>query len=55
VRDALKSPCIDAGDPASSYSLEPSPNGGQVNMGAYGNTAQASMTGEGAGTIFMFQ
>jgi len=32
------SPCIDAGDPFSDYSGEPQPNGGRVNMGAYGNT-----------------
>jgi len=42
VVDAVHSPAIDAGDPASSYSLEPSPNGNRVNLGAYGNTAQAS-------------
>jgi len=36
------SPCIDAGDPASDYSKEPQPNGGRVNMGAYGNTAEAA-------------
>jgi len=36
------SPCIDAGDPASPFSVEPSPNGGQVNMGAYGNTPEAT-------------
>jgi len=38
------SPCVDAGDPGSSYSLEPYPNGSRVNMGAYGNTAVASRT-----------
>ncbi len=36
------SPCIDAGDPASEYSKEPAPNGGRVNMGACGNTAEAA-------------
>ncbi len=35
------SPCIDAGDPTSSYSNEPPPNGGRVNMGGYGNTPEA--------------
>jgi hypothetical protein len=35
------SPCVDAGDPFSDYSNEPEPNGGRVNMGAYGNTWQA--------------
>jgi len=35
------SPCIDAGDPASDYSNEPSPNGNRINMGRYGNTSDA--------------
>lgn len=42
VRDSRHSPAIDAGDPASSFDLEPEPNGGRVNLGAYGNTHQAS-------------
>ena len=42
VQDDISSPCIDAGDPTSSFSDEPLPNGGRVNMGAYGNTAEAS-------------
>jgi autotransporter-associated beta strand protein/parallel beta-helix repeat protein len=33
---------IDAGDPASSYFLEPSPNGGRVNQGNFGNTPGAT-------------
>ena len=36
------SQCIDAGDPASDYNNEPSPNGDRVNMGAYGNTTEAA-------------
>ncbi len=36
------SPCIDAGDPASDFSNEPEPNGGRINMGAYGNTPEAT-------------
>ena len=36
------SPCVDAGDPSSDWSLEPVPNGGRVNLGAYGGTAEAS-------------
>ena len=36
------SPCIDTGDPVSDYSLEPEPNGGRINMGAYGNTPEAA-------------
>ncbi|MEA1929198.1 MAG: right-handed parallel beta-helix repeat-containing protein [Candidatus Auribacterota bacterium] len=40
--DTDTSPCIDTGDPASDYSNEPSPNGGRINMGVYGNTDEAS-------------
>ena len=36
------SPVIDAGDPASPFSLEPAPNGGRVNIGADGNTPSAN-------------
>lgn len=42
VVDDLTSPCIDAGDLMSPVGLEPFPNGGIVNMGAYGGTAEAS-------------
>ncbi len=42
--DPDHSPCIDAGDPVSQYGNEPEPNGGRVNMGAYGNTAEASLS-----------
>ncbi|MDP2897017.1 MAG: right-handed parallel beta-helix repeat-containing protein, partial [bacterium] len=35
------SPCVDAGDLASPFGEEPDPNGGRVNMGAYGNTPEA--------------
>ncbi|MFQ6133324.1 MAG: hypothetical protein ACE5R4_14875, partial [Armatimonadota bacterium] len=42
VTDDAMSPCIDQGDPASDYGNEPTPNGWCVNMGAYGNTDQAS-------------
>jgi thermitase len=41
VLDDVTSPCIDAGDPNSPVVDEPEPNGGRVNMGAYGGTAQA--------------
>ena len=40
--DELTSPCIDAGDPNSPVGDEPEPNGGRINMGAYGGTAEAS-------------
>jgi len=42
--DAITSPCIDAGDPMSPIGPEPFPNGGFMNMGAYGGTAGASQS-----------
>jgi hypothetical protein len=42
VIDTVQSPCIDAGDPTSAFNLEPTPNGGRINMGADGNTIYAS-------------
>jgi hypothetical protein len=42
VKDDVDSPAIDAGDPSSDFSNEPEPNGGRVNLGCYGNTAEAS-------------
>lgn len=33
---------IDAGDPASPFAAEPAPNGGRVNIGAFGNTPSAT-------------
>ncbi len=42
VTDDVTSPCIDAADPALSVADEPAPNGGRLNMGAYGGTEYAS-------------
>jgi hypothetical protein len=42
VKDDVTSPCIDAGDPASPIGYEPFPNGGIINIGAYGGTTEAS-------------
>jgi len=42
VIDATHSPAIDAGDPSSQFCFEPAPHGERVNLGAYGNTAEAS-------------
>lgn len=42
VTDSVTSPCIDAGDPTTAVGSEPAPNGGRIDMGAYGGTAQAS-------------
>jgi len=42
VQDDVTSPCIDAGDPNTPVGDEPFPNGGIINIGAYGGTAEAS-------------
>jgi hypothetical protein len=42
VADDVTSLCIDADDPMSPIGLEPFPNGGFINMGAYGCTSKAS-------------
>ncbi len=47
VLDDVTSPCIDAGDPNSPVGDEPEPNGGRINMGAYGGTGEASKTKSG--------
>jgi beta propeller repeat protein/parallel beta-helix repeat protein len=44
IQDDVTSPCIDAGDPDSDWTAEPSPNGERVNIGAYGGTVEASMS-----------
>ena len=43
-QDEVTSPCIDAGDSNSPVGNEPEPNGGIVNMGAYGGTVEASLS-----------
>jgi hypothetical protein len=43
VLDKVTSPYIDGGDPNVDPSDEPMPNGGRINIGAYGGTAYASM------------
>ncbi|MCA9137633.1 MAG: right-handed parallel beta-helix repeat-containing protein, partial [Planctomycetales bacterium] len=42
--DAALSPAIDRGSAADPLANEPSPNGGFINIGAYGNTPQASLS-----------
>jgi hypothetical protein len=42
VLDQVASPCLDAGDPKSPVADEPEPNGGRIDMGAYGGTPEAS-------------
>lgn len=46
ARDSEHSPAIDAANPASPFKLEPAPNGGRANLGADGNTAQASKSAQ---------
>ncbi len=41
-RSSSNSPCIDAGNPDKSAAVEPGPDGGRINMGAYGASPQAS-------------
>ncbi len=45
LQDDVTSPCIDAGDPAIPVGREPLPNGGIINLGAYGGTAEAGQSG----------
>jgi parallel beta-helix repeat protein len=47
-QDYATSPCIDAGDPFSPIGPESFSNGGRVNVGAYGGTAEASKSYFGA-------
>jgi parallel beta-helix repeat protein len=44
VLDDVTSPCVDGGDPTIDPSDERMPNGGRINMGAYGDSAYASMS-----------
>ena len=47
INDPNTSPCIDAGNPFSDFSNEPEDNGDRINMGTYGNTTHASLSGPG--------
>jgi len=57
VVDAVNSPCIDTGEPGPAneeyvdWREELWPHGGLVNMGVYGGTPEASMSGDPAGNI----
>ena len=44
VMDVRTSPAIDAGDPNDDFGSEVYPNGGRINMGAYGGTEEASIS-----------
>src|SRR5262249_35130626 len=45
TNDTADSLTIDAADPAEAFANEQSPNGGRANQGSYGNTTEASRTG----------
>ncbi|HTG44780.1 MAG TPA: hypothetical protein VK633_09635, partial [Verrucomicrobiae bacterium] len=47
VLDDVNSPGLDTGDPNSLFQNETIPNGGRINLGAWGNTAEASRSGSG--------
>jgi hypothetical protein len=51
VRDANTSVCIDAGDMSSTVGSEPFPNGGMINVGAYGGTSEASKSYSGLSAV----
>jgi predicted outer membrane repeat protein len=42
--DVRTSPCVDAGNPLLGPGAEQRPNGGRINMGAFGGTLEASMS-----------
>lgn len=50
VKDTVTSPRIDAGETSAAYANEPTPNGNRANMGAYGNTTEASKSASGGST-----
>jgi len=54
VSDSVQSPCIDAGDPTAIYDGELQPHGWQLNMGAYGGTAEASKS-QPKGSMFLIR
>jgi hypothetical protein len=50
VIDQVTSPCIDAGNDSPDWKNESWPNGGRIDMGAYGGTAQASLSSSNVGS-----
>jgi len=52
VFDEVTSVCIDSGHPSNSLGEELFPNGGLINMGAYGGTPQASVSSPTEGPIY---
>ena len=54
LQDAA-STSIDAGPPDSTCNKEPSPNGGRINLGAYGGTASAALSDPAYIALFLSQ
>jgi hypothetical protein len=54
-RSQAASPLLDAGDPASDYSMEPGYPHGHIELGAYGNTPVASLSYVAAGTVLLLR
>lgn len=50
--DPDNSPGLDRGNPDSPAFYEPAPNGGRINLGAYGNTVEASWSSSTHGTNY---
>ena len=50
VVDKTTSPCIDAGNDSPEWKNEPWPNGQRLDIGAYGGTAEASLSPSNAGS-----
>jgi hypothetical protein len=53
--DLETSICIDFGDPNDDVGIEPEPNGGVINLGAYGGTRFASRTNAKRGSALLFK
>ena len=51
VQDDVNSPCIGTGDPNSDWTAELWPHGKRINIGAFGGTAEASMSSSTVGNI----
>ena len=53
MQDYQTSPCINAGDPASPCGNEPAETTARIDMGYYGNTAEASKSSTATSVVFV--
>lgn len=51
TNDVDDSPLLDAGSPAMAFAREPLPNGGRIDVGAFGNSPQASLSPTGSSLL----